>query len=72
MAHMMKKMKDALPPGMMPKEMDIAIKRLEKGEDPEKIEEEMGDVLGNLMGGPEDEDSGGGGGYTRDGGLYNY
>ena len=72
MAHVMKKMKDALPPGMMPKEMDIAIKRLEKGEDPEKIEEEMGDVLGDLMGGPEEEDSGGGGGYTRDGGLYDY
>jgi len=72
MAHMMKKMKDALPPGLMPKEMDIAIKRLEKGEDPEKIEAEMGDVLGDLMGGPEDEESTGGGGYTRDSGLYDY
>jgi putative FmdB family regulatory protein len=72
MAHVMKKMKDALPPGMMPKEMDIAIKRLEKGEDPEKIEEEMGDVLGGMMGGPEDEDGGGGEGYTRDSGLYGY
>ncbi|HKI69177.1 MAG TPA: zinc ribbon domain-containing protein, partial [Verrucomicrobiae bacterium] len=38
MAHMMKKMKDLMPPGTMPKEMDIAIKRLEAGEDPEKIE----------------------------------
>jgi hypothetical protein len=56
----------------MPKEMDIAIKRLEKGEDPEKIEAEMGDVLGDLMGGPEDEGSIGGGGYTRDSGLYDY
>src|SRR5689334_8647326 len=37
MAHMMRKMKDILPPGTMPKEMDIAIKRLEAGEDPEKI-----------------------------------
>src|SRR5581483_8333960 len=53
MAHMMKKMKDMMPPGTMPKEMDIAIKRLEAGEDPEKIEEDMGDVLGDFMGGGE-------------------
>lgn len=77
MAHMMKKMKDALPPGTMPKEMDVAIKRLEQGEDPEKIEEDMGDVLGDFMGGPEDEDGMGGygggmGGYSRDSGLYDY
>jgi hypothetical protein len=72
-AHLMKKMKDALPPGTMPKEMDLAIKRLERGEDPEKIEEEMGEVLGGLMGGAEDEDGvGGGAGYTRDSGLYDY
>lgn len=77
MAHMMKKMKDAMPPGLMPKEMDVAIKRLEKGEDPEKIEEDMGDVLGDFMGGPEGEEDeyggyGGGGGYSRDSGLYDY
>jgi putative FmdB family regulatory protein len=75
MAHMMKKMKEALPPGMMPKEMDVAIKRLEQGEDPEKIEEDMGDVLGDFLGGPEDEEGGyggGTGGYTRDSGLYDY
>jgi putative FmdB family regulatory protein len=77
MAHMMRKMKDILPPGTMPKEMDVAIKRLEAGEDPEKIEEDMGDVLGDFMGGPEDEDGmgggyGGGGGYSRDSGLYDY
>ena len=51
MAHMMRKMKDLMPPGTMPKELDVAIKRLEAGEDPEKIEEDMGDVLGDLMGG---------------------
>ena len=68
MAHLMKKMKEALPPGTMPKEMDIAIKRLEAGEDPEKIEADMGDVLGDFMGGPE----GGAGGYTKEGGLYDY
>jgi len=75
MALMMKKMKDILPPGLMPKEMDIAIKRLEKGEDPEKIEEDMGEVLGDLMGGTEgegDEYGGSGGAYSRDSGLYDY
>jgi len=69
LAHLMKKMKDVMPPGSVPKELDVAIKRLEAGEDPEKIEEDMGDVLGDLMGegGP-----GGTGGYTRDAGLYDY
>jgi putative FmdB family regulatory protein len=76
MAHMMRKMKDVLPPGTMPKELDIAIRRLEAGEDPEKIEADMGDVLGDLMG-PEGEEDGmgggyGGGAYSRDAGLYDY
>jgi len=70
MAHMMKKMKDLMPPGSMPKELDVAIKRLEAGEDPEKIEADMGDVLGDFMGGPEGGASGGG--YTKDSGLYDY
>lgn len=70
MAHMMRKMKDLMPPGSMPKEMDVAIKRLEAGEDPEKIEADMGDVLGDFMGGP--EGGAGGGGYTKDSGLYDY
>jgi len=69
MAHVMRKMKDIMPAGSMPKELDIAIKRLEAGEDPEKIEEDMGDVLGDLMGG---EGRTGGGGYTKDSGLYDY
>jgi putative FmdB family regulatory protein len=69
MAAMMKKMKDILPPGTMPKELDVAIKRLEAGEDPEKIEADMGDVLGDFMGGGEGE-GGPGGGYTHDSGLY--
>src|SRR5215475_2479584 len=64
MAHMMKKMKDLMPPGTVPKELDVAIKRLEAGEDPEKIEQDMGDVLGDFMG---DEGGGaGGGGYSHD------
>ena len=70
MAHMMKKMKDLMPPGSVPKELDVAIKRLEAGEDPEKIEADMGDVLGDFMGGP--EGGGGEGAYTRDSGLYDY
>ncbi len=76
MAHLMKKMKDVMPAGTMPKELDVAIKRLEAGEDPEKIEADMGDVLGDFFG-PEGEDGmgggmGGGGGYARDSGLYDY
>jgi len=77
MAYMMRKMKDIMPSNVMPKEMDVAIKRLEKGEDPEKIEEDMGDAFKDFMGGPEEEDGMGGygggmGGYGRDGGLYDY
>lgn len=69
MAQLMRKMKDVMPPGTMPKEMDIAIKRLEAGEDPEKIEEDMGDVFGEMMG-----EAGGSGatGYSRDSELYDY
>jgi putative FmdB family regulatory protein len=69
MAHMMKKMKHLMPPGSVPKELDVAIKRLEAGEDPEKIEADLGDVLGDFMG---SEKGGGTGGYTRDSGLYDY
>jgi putative FmdB family regulatory protein len=69
MAQMMKKMKDLMPPGSVPKELDVAIKRLEAGEDPEQIEADLGDVLGDFMG---RETGGGSGGYTRDSGLYDY
>jgi len=72
MAHMMRKMKDLMPPGAVPKELDVAIKRLEAGEDPEKIEADMGDVLGDLMGGEGGGPGGGGGDYTHDSGLYDY
>jgi len=68
MAHMMRKMQDALPADMMPKEMNEAIRRLESGEDPEKIEEDMGEVFDQFMG---DEGGGkAGGGFTKDRGLY--
>jgi len=72
MAHMMRKMKDLMPSGSVPKELDVAIKRLEAGEDPEKIEADMGDVLGDFMGGPEGEGGSGGRGYSHDAGLYDY
>src|ERR1043166_3629318 len=71
MAHMMRKMKEIMPAGSVPKELDIAIKRLEAGEDPEKIEEDMGDVLGDLMCGEEGAGPGGGG-YAHDSSLYDY
>jgi len=70
MAQMMKKMKDMMPAGSLPKELDVAIKRLEAGEDPEKIEEDMGDLLGNIMG--DEAGPGGGGTYGHDSGLYDY
>ena len=63
-------LKALLPAGTTPKELDVAIKRLEAGEDPEKIEEDMGDLLGDFMGGP--DGGSGGGGYTHDSGLYDY
>jgi putative FmdB family regulatory protein len=71
MAHLMRKMKDLMPPGSLPGEMETAIRRLEAGEDPEKIEADMGDVLGDFMGGPEGG-GGGSGGYAHDSGLYDY
>lgn len=71
MAHMMRKMKDLMPPGSVPQELEIAIKRLESGEDPDKIEEDMGDVLGEFMGG-EEGGGPGAGGYSHDSGLYDY
>src|SRR5216684_4076882 len=64
MAHMMRKMKDIMPPGAVPKELTVAIKRLEAGEDPDKIEEDIGDVLGDFM--REEGSAGAGGGYTHD------
>ena len=70
MAQMMRKMKDIMPAGSMPKELDVAIKRLEAGEDPEKIEEDMGDIFGDVMGG--EGGPGGGGSYAHDSGLYDY
>ncbi len=71
MAQMMRKMKDLMPPGSVPKDLDVAIKRLESGEDPEKIEADMGDLLGDFMG-SEESGKGRGESYTHDSGLYDY
>jgi putative FmdB family regulatory protein len=70
MAHMMRKMQEAMPADMMPKEMNEAIRRLESGEDPEKIEADMGEVFDQFMGDGSGGGSGGMCGYTKDGGLY--
>jgi hypothetical protein len=54
-------------------EMEEMVRKLEEGQDPEKIEEEMGEILGD-----EGEGGGGygGGGFggapTRDPGLYDF
>ena len=72
MAEMMRKLNAVLPPGTMPKEMDVAIRRLAAGEDPEKIDADMGDVLGGFMGEGEGGGSPGSGSYSQDGGLYDY
>jgi putative FmdB family regulatory protein len=72
MAHMLRKMQDIMPAGAMPKEMEVAIKRLEAGEDPDKIEEDMGDVLGDLAGEPGGPGGGDAGAYAKDSGLYDY
>ena len=79
MAHLLRKMKDILPTAGSAQErrdMETAIKRLEAGEDPEKIEADMGDILGLGDGETEEGGSGGGrgggGAYRKDSGLYDY
>jgi hypothetical protein len=76
LAQMMRRMSEIMPPGSMPKDVETAIRRLEAGEDPEKIEADMGDVFGELMAENGEGEEGGagrvGGGYSHDGGLYEY
>lgn len=64
LAAVMRKLSDASGESLEP-EMDEMIRRLEAGEDPEKVEEEMGDVFGED--GPGGE---AGGAPTHDDGLY--
>jgi hypothetical protein len=57
LAHMMRRMTD-LTGEKMPGQMEEMIRRMEAGEDPEKLEEEMGDVMGDEgPGGGTDEGS---------------
>ena len=70
MAQLLKKMKSILPPGAVPREFDQAVKRLEAGEDPEKIEEEMGPLFDEMMGGK--PGAGSCGPYSHDPGLYDF
>ncbi|MBL9166912.1 MAG: zinc ribbon domain-containing protein [Verrucomicrobiales bacterium] len=74
MAQMLKRMKEIMPGQALPKEFDVAIKRLEAGEDPDKIEADMGDVLGGMMGDESEGQGGGAGGdaFSHDPGLYEY
>ena len=75
MAHLLRKMQQALPAGSIPKEMETALRRLEAGEDPDKIEADMGDVLGDWFGTGESGGEGtpaGGRPFTHDPGLYDY
>ena len=69
MAHFVRKMKDLMPGECNSPELETAIKRLEAGEDPEKIEEDMGDVLTNFMG---DDPTASQCGYARDNTLHDY
>jgi len=46
LGHFMRKMSDALG-GKLPPEMKEVLKRLESGEDPEKLESEFGDMMGD-------------------------
>ena len=62
LGHLMRRMMDVSGEKPDP-QMVEAIRRLEAGEDPEKIEEEMGDILG-------DAEGAGGGAPTHDDGLY--
>lgn len=62
MAMLLRKMQAVMPAGAVPKDFDVAIRRLEAGEDPEKIEADMGDVLAQWMGGDDKEGGGVGGG----------
>lgn len=56
LAYVMRKMQDILPKEAMPKDFETAIRRMEKGDSLEAIEEDMGDFLGS-EGDPDDPNS---------------
>ncbi len=67
MARMMRRLAEASGERMTPA-MEEMFRRLESGEDPDALEEELGPQLEAEMGEGEEE---GGGAPTRDEGLYN-
>jgi hypothetical protein len=67
MARMMRRLAEASGERMTPT-MEEMFRRLESGEDPDALEEELGPQLEAEMGEGGEE---GGGGPTRDEGLYN-
>ena len=71
MAHVLNKMKEVMPADQLPKELDSAIRRMERGEDLETIEESMGDELNAAIASfGDDETFGMDGPYDQDPGLY--
>lgn len=68
MARMMRRLAEESGERITPA-MDEMFRRMEAGEDPEALEEELGPRLEEEMGGEDDE--GGGGAPSRDDGLYN-
>jgi putative FmdB family regulatory protein len=68
MARMMRRLAEESGERVTPA-MDEMFRRMEAGEDPEALEEELGPRLEEEMGGEDDE--GGGGAPSRDDGLYN-
>lgn len=72
MGRMMRRMSD-LTGERLDGEMEEMVRKLEEGQDPEKIEEEMGELLGDEGEGAPGYGGGGfGGPPTRDPGLYDF
>jgi putative FmdB family regulatory protein len=67
MARMMRRLAEASGETVTPS-MEEMFRRMEAGEDPEKLEEELGPLLDEEMG--EDDENGGVAAPTRDEGLY--
>ena len=72
MAHVLNKMKDIMPVDQMPKELNDAIRRMERGEDLDAIERSMGEELNAAVADYNDggDASGDAGNYDQDPGLY--
>lgn len=69
-AHLMRKMQRILPENVLPAEIETVAKRLESGEKPEKIEEDMRELFSQSQhpgteGFPKSEEN-----FARDPGLY--